>query len=385
LDAVVNAGNLDFGNVPVHNIGGTKYKDADMSGGLTGSDSAVTTGVIVNIDNIVYPNGAKPNLQRTTDGSGNWSVAGLPEGTTFRACEVVPTNSMATAAICLTGTVGTADTTNLNFFNIPLAQIGGTKYYDADKSGTLTTGDSAVQGIKITIAATKPNGVSDGETVYTAAGGSWQSKQYPEGTTYSVTETLPNGNWTQTGTTTVWNGKVGSANTGNLDFYNVCTATPGGRTLGFWSNKNGQALLTTGDFTALSNLNLRDANGLDKNFAGSLAANKTAFNSWLLSANATNMSYMLSAQMSATKMSVDHLFSLPNVIVDGTRTVAQEIVYANSLLADAYVAPDLDLKNLTVKASAERTEQGRVKDILDKINNGGSFVQSAPCPFTFPY
>jgi len=41
--------------------------------------------------------------------------------------------------------------------------------------------------------------------------------------------------------------------------------------------------------------------------------------------------------------------------------------------------------SVTIGASALRTEQDRVKTILDKVNNNGAFVQSAPCSFTSPY
>jgi hypothetical protein len=41
------------------------------------------------------------------------------------------------------------------------------------------------------------------------------------------------------------------------DFGNVCLMPgTGGKTLGFWSNKNGQALITSSDVTALNALNL---------------------------------------------------------------------------------------------------------------------------------
>jgi hypothetical protein len=81
--------------------------------------------------------------------------------------------------------------------------------------------------------------------------------------------------------------------------------------------------------------------------------------------------------MTATYLSTQHGFTDSSVVVDGTRTVAQEITYADGLLA---------ANGLTVAASADRTEQTRVKDIFDKINNNGSFTgSSGDCPDpTFP-
>ena len=47
-----------------------------------------------------------------------------------------------------------------------------------------------------------------------------------------------------------------------LNFGNVCIGAGGGHTLGFWSNKNGQALFGTDDLAAMvGGLNLRNANG----------------------------------------------------------------------------------------------------------------------------
>jgi hypothetical protein len=177
-------------------------------------------------------------------------------------------------------------------------------------------------------------------------------------------------------------------------FGDYCTIRPGGRTLGFWSNKNGLALMTVADFTALTALNLRNANGSARDFTGTLAANKTAFSSWLLSATATNMAYMLSAQLAATYLDVAHGFTTASVLVDGADDVTAEIAYGNSLLANPIVSGTFAGLNgsVTVAASALRTEQERVKNIFDKINNNGGlgdFIQAsaASCgtrtPFSF--
>src|SRR5439155_11024709 len=69
----------------------------------------------------------------------------------------------------------------------------------------------------------------------------------------------------------------------DVSFGNVCLGPGGGLTLGFWSNKNGQALETAADFTFLNVLCLRTAAGLNQDFTGfTLSANKTALNTWLL-------------------------------------------------------------------------------------------------------
>ncbi|MEO7673894.1 MAG: hypothetical protein ABIU09_07435, partial [Pyrinomonadaceae bacterium] len=61
--------------------------------------------------------------------------------------------------------------------------------------------------------------------------------------------------------------------------------------------------------------------------------------------------------------------------------------YANSFLATSIVGGPFNWQNgsVTTSSTALRTEQGRVKDILDRINNNGSFAQSSACSFTTPY
>lgn len=84
-----------------------------------------------------------------------------------------------------------------------------------------------------------------------------------------------------------------------VEFGNVCLGAGGGLTLGFWSNKNGQALFGADDKALMISLNLRNAAGtaLDP-------ASYSAFRTWLLNATATNMAYMLSAQLAAMELNV---------------------------------------------------------------------------------
>src|SRR5262249_17254785 len=98
-------------------------------------------------------------------------------------------------------------------------------------------------------------------------------------------------------------------------------------TLGFWSNKNGYDKMNDGssissEIQLLGSLNLRNANGT--NFdplcycatgacpPGGVPANipaacttATALRSWILNATATNMAYMLSAQLAAMELNVE--------------------------------------------------------------------------------
>src|SRR5205823_2315436 len=99
---------------------------------------------------------------------------------------------------------------------------------------------------------------------------------------------------------------VGCGNASNIynyNFGNYCKVPSGGLTLGFWSNKNGQALITGADLCVLNGLHLVNASGATFDpvagcpspTSAQVSAGKTALANWLLSASATNMAYMLSA------------------------------------------------------------------------------------------
>lgn len=162
-----------------------------------------------------------------------------------------------------------------------------------------------------------------------------------------------------------------------VTFGNYCLVPSGGKTLGFWSNKNGQALETATDFTALTALNLRNANGSNRDFASSLSQNKTDLKNWLLNATATNMAYMLSAQLATTKLDLLH------GLIDGGAFYIPYGGTVNALMA----AADVQLLNHPLTTSAidpvNRALQEPLKNYLDQLNNGANVVPVTPCNFSF--
>jgi hypothetical protein len=270
--------------------------------------------------------------------------------------------------------------------------LSGAKYYDSNTNGQRDGGEPGIQGWKIDVGGAATTTLTtdiNGDFIYSPVPG-----------TYTFTEQLAFGGpigggpaswyWAQTGntvdqstdilnTTTLANKAysviaVFDGVTTDLNFGNVCYVRPGGRTMGFNSNKNGLALITAPEFVQLTAYNLRNLDGSNRDFVASLAQNKTAYSNWLLASNASNMASMLSAQMSATYLDVQHGFTDGSIVVDGAMTVNQLIVYANGLLANPIVGGTFDGQNgaVTVAASALRTEQERVKNIFDKINNNGA-------------
>jgi hypothetical protein len=173
-----------------------------------------------------------------------------------------------------------------------------------------------------------------------------------------------------------------------VEFGNVCLGAGGGLTLGFWSNKNGQATMNDGgsdgpELSLLSGLNLVGASGLPFD-----PSNYAQFRTWLLSANATNMAYMLSAQLAAMRLNVEAnkvsgtaLVYAPCLIGSAANENALGFISINDLIAAANT--ELGAHPNSVAAGTIRSYQECLKNALDSANNNLNFVQATPCPFTF--
>jgi len=164
-----------------------------------------------------------------------------------------------------------------------------------------------------------------------------------------------------------------------VEFGNLCLGAGGGLTLGFWSNKNGQKLFGNDDLALMVSLNLRNANGSDFN-----PTSYAQFRTWLLGANATNMAYMLSAQLAAMELNVFNGKVNGNALIYAPGTVsANALGFAtvNAVMAEANT--ELGLHGLTLAGSEYRAYQEALKNALDAANNNKTFVQPTPCPFTF--
>jgi len=166
-----------------------------------------------------------------------------------------------------------------------------------------------------------------------------------------------------------------------------------------------QALKRTGP-------NLVNGAGNLQNFSST--SNYSAFRTWLLSATATNMAHMLSAQNAGMWENVFGLTTGPN----GTRTPVSlfALIYTGPVagnapngctkltpnaggfaaIGDVMSAASCAVKNApnTTKSSPQRTYEQFLKNALDAANNNNnSFVQvpsdantiPAACAFTTPY
>lgn len=285
---------------------------------------------------------------------------------------------------CIIGISGVNTTYDFEYENLPIPPCGTSpataitacKFYDSNGNGVLDASDSPLSGWPITIS---PVGSAIPNQATQLTGGlngcvSWANLNTALNP-YTVSEGTPiQANWVHSTPSSV-NVNVTFDQTSTINFGNYCKAPSGGLTIGFWGNKNGQALETLADFAALTALKLVNANGSDRDFSGNLNQNRADLNSWLKDANAKNMAFMLSAQLAATKLNVLHGFINPNAFaVCYNGTVADLINAANAaLLADQD----------TPSGDPNRSTQEALKNCLDSLNNGGLVIPPTPCPYSF--
>lgn len=258
----------------------------------------------------------------------------------------------------------------------PRYSIEGTKFYDSNVDGVQNNGEPGIFNYQIelfgdessnTTTALKPLGM------YSFGG--------LKAGTYGVCEVIPEGGqkWIATTAQEISPIVVGPDSKGN-DFGNVCLAGGNGRTLGFWSNKNGQSLVKAYAIAGLTALNLRNANGSDFDPKDAAALSK-----WLLAATATNMANMLSAQMAAMWLNV-------NVGGPDGAVPASSQLYAgmaplnctvNGLKANGFINVNdlINAANASLLASPNTVASGPVrscqefmKNALDNGNNNRNFV-----------
>jgi len=221
-------------------------------------------------------------------------------------------------------------------------------------------------------------------TTYTNASGSYSFGNLGAGT-YTVTEILPPGTWVSTTSKsrTFTISCDNQSNNFSAGFGNYCQSPSGGLGVGFWTNKNGQALITAADLCALNALSLRNTNGTDFDpLTGcpnptdqQLNAGITALGKWLTAATATNMANMLSAQLAALVLSLRHGY------VNGDSFDLCHGTTLNQLILDANAS--LAANGNTTASGAARTMQEAMKKCLDALNNGGLVVPPGPCQIAY--
>lgn len=134
------------------------------------------------------------------------------------------------------------------------------------------------------------------------------------------------------------------------------------RTIGFWRNKHGKDLINSlMILPLLGALNIVDASGTSVVFSATEFSN---YKQWLKSANASNMAYMLSAQLVAMHNNVAAGF------VDGacvTNDPQLGAIAINDLMVQSLTS--LLLYPSTPSGHPQRDMQQMLKNALDSANN----------------
>lgn len=285
---------------------------------------------------------------------------------------------LGTTAVTVTATDACGNSSQKSFtVTVTGGSVCGLKFFDANVNGVNDDG-KVVSGITIKLQGTDSKGNTVSLSTTTDTYGKYCFNNLPLGS-YTVSEVLPGSNWVANTATSYSVTVSGCDASVNVDaFGNVCLGAGGGLTLGFWSNKNGQALFGNDDLALMVSLNLRNANGTDFNPTG-----YSAFRTWLLNATATNMAYMLSAQLAAMQLNVfngkvsgSSLVYAPGC---GNTGVNNNYISINDLIAAANAAIGAD--GNTPSGDPNRAYQECLKNALDNGNNNRNFVQSTPCSF----
>ncbi len=198
--------------------------------------------------------------------------------------------------------------------------------------------------------------------------------------TYTISEATPDqSNWVPTTPKFVYVVLDESNSCGTAWFGNVCLGCGGGRTLGFWSNKNGKKAMEASNGGVVGLLGeLRALGGESTPLLWKFpdGNDHATFSSWLLGATANEMGYMLSAQLAAMKLGV-----LTGLVGEG------DYVYCPEVQAPylGFTVEELMQKAVDALADMNSTRQylEALKTALDNANNNLTFVQKFPCPYDF--
>jgi hypothetical protein len=270
----------------------------------------------------------------------------------------------------------------------PPPSIVGVKFYDANVDGQQNNGEPGINAWWVELYTQDPSTslysfASDDNThIVAGTDGNFSFDNLDASKVYGVCEVIPSGSPTWVPTTA--RSAKGLVPPAGVNFGNVCLGTGGQNavTLGFWSNKNGQSILTgskTGTaflstFTFINSLNLKKADGS----SAVPFANYAALQTFLLKATATNMAYMLSAQLVTMELNVasGNVSGSTPIYAPGTGLSLNgvpDFTTVTNLMAAANT--ELGLHNVTLSGSPYRSYQEALKNALDAGNNGNNFVQ----------
>ncbi|MCE5198937.1 MAG: hypothetical protein ABFD54_14415 [Armatimonadota bacterium] len=264
----------------------------------------------------------------------------------------------------------------------PQIGISGYKFYDAN---TNRCWDSCEPPISCWLIALYKDYVCPDNLVgyaYTDECGKYVFRDLEPGT-YIIREIMPLGDWVSTCPESEMR-YVELCNEPVIDmnFGNVCLGCGGGKTLGYWSNKNGQAAMACNWWKIYNSdgvLNCYPLSGLPyTNASAPYLSDCSQIKTFLLNANAVDMQYMLAAQWLTMAINVRCEYVNPCSIVY-TGCCEDAIGSRFIQISDLLSMVRLDGCNW------DRAKQECFKNVLDCANNNRNFVQPCPClPIDYP-
>ncbi|MBK9387813.1 MAG: hypothetical protein IPN34_23600 [Planctomycetes bacterium] len=329
------------------------------------------TGATIDIT-LPFTNGANPNTIVTLPSGDEILLISPVNSAAHEPClfkawmgDCIDTAGVPNSPYLLQGTNATrCCVRSYQYFRIgdatPGSDVKGNVFEDLDRSGSRNPGEGPLAGWEVRLVT--PTSTT---SVLTDANGVYCFPNVTAGN-YTIELVLQSG-YDATCPTVATIEVCGCANQTGADF---CAARIQrgceGRTIGFWRNRNGTALITQyGILPTLNGLCLADATGTMANPPATLSS----WGAWLQGANARNMAYMLSAQLAGMHCNVLAGNVDANCVVNGgslgNLTIAELMRRAvDALCADGY----------TPSGDPNRALQGALKDALDAANNNTNWL-----------
>lgn len=250
-------------------------------------------------------------------------------------------------------------------------------FYDSNLNGYRDFGESAIPGVPITI-----NGNNIVQTQLANNEGKASFAGMPDGS-YQVTSQVPTGYLSTAYDSSQFVYLFNSS--ADLYFGNVCLGAGGAKSIGYWTNKNGEAqLINSGRLqdvlSYLRYFSLRNADGSDFD-----PYNYMQLKTWLQKSNSKNMMYMLSAQLTSLYLNLE----MANINY-GSMLYAPGIGYmGGGKFIDPYSLLWYTNYYLMYQTTMTGNEPNRdytvlLLESLSGANNNTGFVQDQPCSDLLP-
>lgn len=370
----VNAGDLAGYTIVVSNVGvGTAYNVTLtdlLPAGVNWSVDPAVSGVSISGGTLIGSFATLP---------GGAAIPIHVSGVTDAADAGTITNTATVAATNEPAGQTSNNAATANILVVAQGSIAGRVFCDASGDGTDNGGtEPGLAGWTVQLDR-NADGTVDATTT-SGADGSYSFGALTAGT-YRVREVLPAG-WTRTTPDPADILVSAGVNVTGVNFGNVQIGSSGdGKGMGFWTNRNGKAVMNDGgsvspELQLLRDLNLRTSSG--GNFE---PTTYDQFADWLRRANASNMAYMLSAQLATLALNVEAGFISSTAVVYAPKLLpfapiaglsSQGFISVSALMSAANA--ELGAHGNTTAGGSFRGFQEALKSVIEQANDSKSFI-----------